>query len=626
MSRSGDSRDGPAHFSPFQEPLSSERQQPATPEAAGPAARPIRPHHQPAFSTLTSSAGAPRPPARRISVPVRPANASIVANRTNPFSRKPPPNLDQPFVPPPTRSYAVPLQPVRPPTLPFRPPVLKTSSSRPRQPFIPPTLKPSSLQNSSSSTLNLITPISGPPSFESESGPSRSFVSCKLRPPHNPPESASSASDEGPASYSSTSTQDSFCPIPSTAASTSRNIPSKSPATTRKSSPAKHSSTSAKSSKSPSTAPKSSPAKPSSTSAESAARKPRCFGKAPPPPAPVRTKPPVVTSNTFFTATVSAAVDPSMGGPSRGVGVTMQATPQARAEPVVVKVALKDSLPVNAGPFVEELVDPRRVYPGSDRPVIIGYEDLPRPDEGPGRIAPLTIRYRIGVPFKDTPAEREELQSTVRAQMRQHLGTWAEGQDPVTHLPLRQRGQLKAVDVTFASVEQFVAAKTAELQYRGRDLSPLFCGLALDPRRQCIVVTQLPRDVGISELLRGCAEALNPWGQVMEAWTPYGILPGVPPTFLRKLVLLFERGAAVRPRDLPGYVRLDGESFELIFHGRLAWCGFCRGEAASFHLYENCPRRRCNRCHERGHLEKACPLSQADRKRMRAADGVGDAP
>lgn len=195
---------------------------------------------------------------------------------------------------------------------------------------------------------------------------------------------------------------------------------------------------------------------------------------------------------------------------------------------------------------------------------MVPFAELPLPREHHGRIAPLTLRFRFEGPFSLVDDQVDAIAS-ILGQLEHHLGDSTALQQPSVSFP-SQHGSVKHVDVTFATVEQFVRGQHAKLSFKGYRLSIDFSGLAISREHMVIVVQEVPDVVGLRNIAAAVAERLAPYGRLSEAWALYSVESSSAPKFTGELVCLFRRHTV--SQALPGFVRVGGNHHRLSYNGR----------------------------------------------------------
>jgi hypothetical protein len=117
------------------------------------------------------------------------------------------------------------------------------------------------------------------------------------------------------------------------------------------------------------------------------------------------------------------------------------------------------------------------------------------------------------------------------------------------------------------------------------------------------ISTWVPKSADMASLTKAVVLALSPSAQVIDISRKYVFLPALNASkwtgHITMLVSVFvptkahtapSEKAQVYADNLPGYVLFMGKSINLHYEHRKPWCSFCKSNATSFHLREDCTR------------------------------------
>ena len=246
-----------------------------------------------------------------------------------------------------------------------------------------------------------------------------------------------------------------------------------------------------------------------------------------------------------------------------------------------------------------------RIHPASStREILVPFDDLGDPRERGKAVPPSTARWRFTTRF---PASQEdEAFAVFQQQLRLQLPRYQPNEAPLVGFPV-SRANEAMVDVTFRKQDHFRRAQRIRLRFNGHSLEPLFLGAPMPVDSYSLGVEGLPASAPVHACYQATANGLRPYGHVREAWAIEREVEGsIGRTFAGRLRLLFQRAPDIGIHELPGYILFEGESYRLVYRGRLDHCTRCKGRATRLHTFADCPRKVCNICNRQGHYAAEC--------------------
>lgn len=301
-------------------------------------------------------------------------------------------------------------------------------------------------------------------------------------------------------------------------------------------------------------------------------------------------------------------------GPNSTLSSNSNPPQEAAAE--TAEPSQSDIVPIYTGRHLWSAVRP--TPPATLSPPLVAYDELPFPKSDRAKLPPCTVRWQFTGRFS-LNREEDIARGSFRVQVRRFLtAKGAASVDCNVNFP-RNIGRGRFVEITVAP-ESLATLAEVQLVFNGSPLQRLFVGPALPKTAMVVEVLGIPSANARSETARYIALSLHPFIRVHDVWVAqisYANDP-TPPEDTNRMQVLVSSVAGTdggidpsKVHNIPGYIRIGGVECEVSYIGRLPWCTTCCSVAASFHKFENCPRRRCFRCSEQGHTASQCTAEVA---------------
>lgn len=179
------------------------------------------------------------------------------------------------------------------------------------------------------------------------------------------------------------------------------------------------------------------------------------------------------------------------------------------------------------------------------------------------------------------------------------------------------------VEAVFTTVDGYLAARTAVLKWRNRDLRLTRSTALLEEGKVMLKFTQLRSTTNLSDFLTFLNKALQQAVILNDMWVEYTIFgwkqvpvknedakaPTLPRrSFTGTVMVLAEYLEGNGPKQVPGFLRYDELDQRVEFYGRGERCHYCKNSPTRVaHTYRACTWKSCYHCSERGHTDDDCP-------------------
>ncbi|KAK0559159.1 hypothetical protein OC844_004607 [Tilletia horrida] len=181
-------------------------------------------------------------------------------------------------------------------------------------------------------------------------------------------------------------------------------------------------------------------------------------------------------------------------------------------------------------------------------------------------------------------------------------------------------GAQRRVEVTFDSAEAYLAVRDVNIYWKHQRAKVVSRGPALGARYR-LVTAHVPTHNGTSVAVQAFADSCGPAIEIDHLWLTHSGPEGRPETATwtgHIVALLHLEGpdhleqTPLSFSDLlkfPGFTRMDGRDYEVLFAGRPNYCRICRHRTDPFHTTDVCPTRMCPACGGPKHGSDHCPYS-----------------